>query len=188
MIALSLLIALMLYVWLAWVVVRMVGWLARIRVFTTVTTKVLQALCVALFVLLPTWDIIPGRLYFQYLCDTEAGVKVFRTVEVDQSYFRPDRRPDDKKLAKRYVQTSKFDRNFSTRFHIAKTEGVLQDKESGEKLGTATDFFYHGGWLTVFLLPEGAGTSCQIDPNFGVHTAIWGEVIKPKPGFGEGKN
>jgi len=37
---------------------------------------------IAVFVLIPTWDIIPGWLYFEYLCQKEGGQKIYKTVEL----------------------------------------------------------------------------------------------------------
>lgn len=158
MIALSLLMGLLLYIFLAWSVIRMAGWLVNICAFTGITKRVSQCLLVAFFVLLPTWDIIPSRLYFQHLCEQEAGVKVLKTVKVDQSYFRPDGRPDDKKLLGRYAQSSKWDRSFSSWAHITKIEGTIQDKQTKEVLGTATDFVYSGGWLGSRIDPMSSVT------------------------------
>lgn len=39
-----------------------------------------QFLVIAMFILVPSWDLIPGRLYHHHLCRTEAGVKVFNLV------------------------------------------------------------------------------------------------------------
>lgn len=152
-------------------------------------SKIAKYVAIAVFVLIPAWDIIPGQLYFKHLCETEAGVKVIKTVEVDQSYFKSDGKPDEKKLVERYAQPDKFDRKFSPFFHIAKSESSIQDKQTGEVLGTATDFSYFGGWLTTFVLVDTAGTSCPAYPNFAVHSVIWREVIKPKSDFvQEGRN
>lgn len=153
MIALLLLIGLLLYIVLAWSTVRMVGWLARFCAFTALTKRVLQVICAAFFVLLPTWDIIPSRLYFLHLCNADAGIKVFKTVEVDQSYFRPDGVPDDKKLLDQYVQSTKWNRDFSAWAHIAKIDGTIQDRETGELLGSSTDFSYYGGWVEARIAP-----------------------------------
>lgn len=152
-------------------------------------SKIAKYIAIAVFVLIPAWDIIPGQLYFKHLCETEAGVKVIKTVEVDQSYFKSDGNPDEKKLAERYAQPDKFDRNFLPIFHIAKSESSIQDKQTSEVLGTATDFSYFGGWLTTFVLADTAGTSCPAHPNFSVHSVIRREVIKPKSDFvQEGRN
>lgn len=153
MIALILLLALVVYGLLAWFILRMLGWLGRICAFPLASTRALQGLTLTLFVLLPTWDIIPSRLYFQHLCNTEAGIKVFKTVELDQSYFRPDGVPDDKKLPDRYVQSIKWSRDFSSWAHIARIDGPIQDKETGELLGSSTEFSYYGGWVEAHIAP-----------------------------------
>lgn len=153
MIALTLFLALVIYGLLAWFALRMLGWLGRICAFSKISTRVVQGVTLALFVLFPTWDIIPSRLYFEHLCETEAGIKVFKTVEVDQSYFRADGMPDDRKLVEHYVQTNKRTPDFSSWAHITKVEGAIQDKATGELLGVATDFSYYGGWVVATIAP-----------------------------------
>jgi hypothetical protein len=177
MIALLLLIGLLLYIFLAWSVVRVVGWLASICAFTSVTKRVLQVLCAAFFVLVPTWDIIPSRLYFQHLCEQEAGVNVYRSVKIGQSYFRPDGKPDDKKLLERYAQSSKWNHSFSSWAHIIKIEGTIQDKQTGEILGTTTDFVYYGGWLGSRIAAMSSVT-CPNYPNHSIHSIVWQEIFK----------
>ena len=142
-------------------------------------SKIAKYVAIVVFVLIPAWDIIPGQLYFQHLCETEAGVKVFKTVELDRSYFKPDGKPDDQKLAERYPHVAKFDRNFSTIFHIAKTESTIQDKQTKEILGTAANFSYRGGWLTAFVLVDATGASCPANPSFGMHSAVLERVFRP---------
>ena len=153
MIAISLFMALLLYSLFAWFTIRMVGRAARFCAFTVTTKRVLQTLCALVFVLWPTWDIIPSRLYFKLLCQQEAGVKVFKIIEVEEAYFRQDGRPDEKQLLKHYTQFSKHDPKFSSWAHITKIEGSIQDKQTNELLGTVTDFVYYGGWLGSRLDP-----------------------------------
>jgi len=33
------------------------------------------------FLLIPSWDMIPGQSYFRHLCQTEAGLKIYKTIE-----------------------------------------------------------------------------------------------------------
>ena len=179
MIALALLLALIVYGVLAYSVVRSLGWLGRVCVFSPAWTRALQGFTLAVFVLLPTWDIIPSRLYFEHLCETEAGIKVFRTVEVDQSYFRSDGVPDDKKLLDRYVQSSKRTPDYSLWAHIAKVEGTIQDRETGELLGVARDFTYYGGWVEATIAPMSPIT-CPRFPNHVIHDIIWQEIFKQR--------
>lgn len=35
------------------------------------------------FILLPTWDVIIGKIYFNYLCKMQSGLKVYKSVDVD---------------------------------------------------------------------------------------------------------
>lgn len=168
MFGLAVLLALGLYVYLAKVVVKFVD--------RCTENKLAKYATIALFVLIPTWDIMPGQLYFAYLCEKEAGTKVLKTVEIEKEYFLSDGRPDEKKLSDRFVQPHKFDREFSPLFHIARFESTIQDKQSGEILGRATSLSHYGGWLSAYLFALGNATTCPER----VHTAIWGEVIKPK--------
>lgn len=45
--------------------------------------KVYWILTAAFFILIPTWDVIIGKLYFNYLCQTKGGLKVYEGVKVD---------------------------------------------------------------------------------------------------------
>src|SRR5437773_872909 len=49
---------------------------------------------ITIFVLIPTWDIIPGWLYFAYLCNTAGGQKIYKTVELSHEYFLKAGEPD----------------------------------------------------------------------------------------------
>lgn len=167
MFGIALLVALGIYVYLAKMTVKFIG--------KRTESKLAKYGAIALFVLIPTWDIIPSRLYFNHLCEKEAGTRVLKTVEVDKGYFLPDGRPDESKLANRFAQAHRFDRNFSPLFHIARFESAIQDKQNGEILGRAISLSHYGGWLFAYLFPLGNATTCPE----GVHTGIWGEVIKP---------
>lgn len=137
-------------------------------------SKAAKYVAIGVFVLIPTWDIVPGYLYFSYLCEKEAGAKVLKTVEVEEEYFLPDGRPDESKLSDRFAQSHRFYREFSTLFHIMRFESTIKDKQSSEVLGSATSLSHFGGWLVAYLFPLGNATTCPER----VHTAIWSEVIK----------
>jgi len=36
-----------------------------------------------IFILLPTWDVIIGKVYFNHLCQTEGGLKVYKNTQAD---------------------------------------------------------------------------------------------------------
>ncbi len=134
------------------------------------------------FVLIPVWDIVPGQLYFRYLCEKDGGVKVYRTVELDRAYFLADGQPDQEQLRRLYDRVSKDDRDFSSIFHITKTQLSILDKLTGEHLGTATDFWYYGGWVNATLFPLGSSSTCPEYPNHSVYNSLWQRVIRPHSG------
>ena len=161
------------------VTIRVVGRVALFCAFAATTKRVLQIICAMVFLLVPTWDIIPSRLYFKHLCEHEAGVKAFKIVEIDKSYFKQDGKPDDKQLLEHYAQFSKHDPRFSSWAHITKIEGAIQDKQTNELLGTVTDFVYYGGWFGSRIDPMSPVT-CPRFPNHIVHDLIWQAVFKQK--------
>lgn len=171
MLGLSILVALVAYVYLAKWAVKFVENRAK--------SKFAQYATIAVFVLIPMWDIIPGYLYFYHLCGRETGIKVLKTVEIEQSYFRTTGEPDEDKLSEHFGRSMKVDRNFSDFFHIMKIESSIQDKKNGEVLGTAADLTYYGGWVWANLFPQSPVAVCP--PGHSVHVAKWREVFKPKP-------
>lgn len=40
-------------------------------------------LAILFFILLPTWDVIIGKIYFDHLCKTEGGLKMYESVQAD---------------------------------------------------------------------------------------------------------
>jgi hypothetical protein len=173
-----LLLGLLVYVALAKAVVRTIG--------KATQSKAAQYIAIAVFVLIPTWDIVPGYLYFNHLCESEAGVKVFKTVEVDTNYFLPNGEPDQERLKEVYLNPVKL-QDFSSQFHIKISSSLVREKNTGETLGTATGFAYYGGWLSSYVFPQGPPSKC---PDYLVHGTLWRQVVKPKPIHpgGEGLN
>ena len=75
MIGLIFLLVLAIYVGAAWFIVK------------ALSSKKAKYTVIAVFVLIPTWDVVPGWLYLQYLCKTEGGVKVYKSVEGVEGFF-----------------------------------------------------------------------------------------------------
>jgi len=44
----------------------------------------------AIFILIPTWDMIPSWLYLEYLCKTEGGLKIYKTVDNVEGFYEED--------------------------------------------------------------------------------------------------
>jgi hypothetical protein len=72
----------MLLVTLGYVILAVFSaWLAS-RFFQSPRAKAACSVLILLvFALIPTWDIVPARLYFRNLCETSAGTKVYATAQ-----------------------------------------------------------------------------------------------------------
>jgi len=139
--------------------------------------KLARYFTITVFVFIPIWDVVPGHLYFSYLCGQDGGVKVFKTVEAEPSYFLPNGEPDQSKLSEAYFYQTKLHESFSPLFHITKSSGLLQERQNGMILGTATAFSYYGGWINANIFPQGPPSRC---PDYLVHGALWTQVVKPR--------
>lgn len=172
MVGLIILVLCGLYVGLALFVAKQVG--------KGSSSKFAKYTTIAVFVLIPTWDVIPGQLYHGHLCETEGGVKVFKTLEVDKTYFLPDGQPDEEKLGNRFDRPSVVDRTYSKVFHITKYQRSIVDKQTGNNLGTATDFWHYGGWFMKMILPDASSTVCPQYQKHAVSSSLWREVVHPR--------
>lgn len=117
----------------------------------------------ALFVV-PFADEIAGRLYFSHLCATEAGVKVYQTVELPKEHWDEAGRARfyvnfDLLLGKTYSVKYKPG-TYSSFFHIDNAGYVYVNKLSGQVLGEAVDFGYWGGWMRRNLSAHNTATGC----------------------------
>jgi hypothetical protein len=157
MIGLSMLLAVVIYVWLARLVVK------------RVKSKTAKFAVIALLTLIPTWDIVPGKIYFNHLCETEAGVKAYRTVELPAEYW------DEKGQAKFFKKNGDLDHSIlknrfgepsltkpnSAFFGIDQTHQQLVDNSNQEILGEVVSFMYWGGWISRYLSPHNSAVDCE---------------------------
>jgi hypothetical protein len=148
-------------------------------------SKAAKYVSIEVFVLIPTWDIVPGRLYFSHLCEREGGIKVFKTVELDKAYFLPNGQPDQTKLSMsdNFAMVRMDDRGYSPIFHIARFESALHDKQNDEVLGVDVHLAHYGGWLNAYLFPQGPPTRCA---GYSPYRDVWTEIIRPKSTSSEG--
>ena len=63
----------------------------------------------AVFVLIPTWDIIPGKIALAHYCEQEGGIKIKRSVEGVEGFLSLDGRAYEeyfKRYGYKYVETA----------------------------------------------------------------------------------
>lgn len=122
---------------------------------------------ILLLLALPFGDEIAGRIYLSHLCATEAGVKVYQTVELPAEHWDEQGRAKfihEKAggflLGKEYPPEYKTGA-YSTFFHIDNAGYKRVDKQSGQVLGEVTDFRHWGGWVRRNLSPSNTAISCE---------------------------
>jgi hypothetical protein len=123
-------------------------------------------------------DEIAGRIYLNYLCNTEAGVKVYQTVELPAEYWDAEGKArfrvyeGDNHKTMFLIGASKFeDSRFeysmfiephNSLFNTEKTGFRLRERESGNLLGEVLYFRYWHGWLLRNLSTDHSATSCDM--------------------------
>lgn len=68
----------------------------------------------AVFILIPTWDIIPGKIALDHYCDKEGGIKIYRSVEGVEGFLSLDGRAYEdyfKRHGYKYVEIAKEKRD-----------------------------------------------------------------------------
>ncbi len=186
MIGLSILLAVVVYVWLARFVAK------RIKNRTAKYTVI------AIFILIPTWDIIPGKLYFNHLCEKEAGLKIYKTVEGVEGYrvypgatglgpgpdgfkkygYKFEERgsgsdlvrytlgPDEKVTKQQITESIARYAAYATdwmplAWNAKKYEVMIYDQKTKERLAIITAFSTGGNWLQALFHPFlGGGNFC----------------------------
>jgi len=115
---------------------------------------------------LPFGDEIAGKIYFNYLCATQAGVKVYQTVELPSEYWKADGKPKfyDERNGNFNLEGYRVEYTtgtYSSFFHIDNAGAKRIDGRTGQVLGEVTDFRYWGGWMRRNLSPHNTADSCE---------------------------
>ena len=111
-------------------------------------------------------DELAGRVYLRHLCATEAGVKVYQTVELPAEYWDAGGRPkfyDPRNgnffLGKDYTYERKTE-TLSSILHIDRSTSTLVNKVKDREYGRITSFMDWGGWMRRNLSPANSAVSC----------------------------
>ncbi len=127
---------------------------------------------VLVWILIPTGDEVAGRIYFNHLCETEAGAKVYQTIELPAEYW------DENGKAKFYkgamsndVPSYAFNRlnipveirakDRRRMFHIDQYGSDTIEKDSNKVINEIIGFRYWGGWIARNMTPHNSAVSCR---------------------------
>lgn len=140
-------------------------------------------IAIIILILIPTGDSIVGRIYFSYLCSTEAGVKVYQVVELPAEYWDEQGRPrfyDEKNGNLRLPLDSINWESKAEKYplNLEKNISEIKEKSTGKVLNERVLFTYWGGWLARnFDLIHNTAISCNSDVN--AYTNYVMQIFKP---------
>lgn len=118
--------------------------------------------------LMPFADGIAGRIYFNYLCATEAGVKVYKTVELPAEYWdeegnarflKPSGDLDRTMLGNRFGEPA-VKKSYSDVFGIDEYHQKMVDNSTQDNLGEVIIYMYKGGWVSRTFNPTPGAIRC----------------------------
>lgn len=139
--------------------------------FTSGSAKFAVGLGVVVTLMAPVADEIAGRIYLNHLCATEAGVKVYRTVELPAEYWDAQGRPkfikengdlDQTLLGKRFEGHWVEHPYSSSILKMNEARWQFSDSNTHEILGEKITFRWLGGWIEDFSPAPGRGASCPL--------------------------
>jgi hypothetical protein len=121
------------------------------------------------------WDVIPGRIEFKRLCETESGIRIYKRVTLEPEY-RGVEFPDNfyiynqMPIGKRYPERLEEVNDLPGPAKIKRTRSLIVDASTGNVLGSSTVFRYGGGWFsqTVSTAPGAGGGRCGDEAGGGV--------------------
>ena len=172
--------------WLILILLVASFWIARkiSKRFKRRSTQIVSGIGVFLLIfLVPFGDEIAGRIYLNHLCATEAGVKVYQTVELPLKYWDEQGRPKffDEKNGNFRLEGYRVEYKtgtYSSLFHVDNAGYRRVDGQSGQALAEVVNFRYWGGWMRRNLSPHNTADSCE----GGIERAnsLVQQVFKPK--------
>lgn len=144
-----------------WIAVKMA------KHFKRGSAKIAVGLLVFLLIFfVPFSDEIAGKIYLNYLCTTEAGVKVYQMDELPVDYWDERGKPKfyDEKNGNFKLEGYRVEYQtgtYSSFFHIDNAGYKRVNGRSGQVLGEVINFRYWGGWMRRNLSPHNTADSCE---------------------------
>ena len=146
-----------------------------------------RAAVTLVFVLIPTWDSILGHIYFNHLCATEAGVKVYQTVELPAEYWDAQGKPkffneqgylDHQFWVNTLDETSGNVERYSSIFAIDKDAFLVKEKSSKKRLEEIITFGFGGGGVSRNFSPHNTAASCEFIRASDFSPNFYGQLFK----------
>lgn len=151
-----------------------------------ISSSWLKGLVVAILILIPTGDEIAGHLYFNHLCNTEAGVKVYQTVELPAEYWDAQGNPKffndqgylDRKLLADKLMGEIHSEPYQSILGIEKSVIATKEKSTKRVLASTTTFLFWGGWVVRNFSPHNTAASCAFMDEPSFNRDLYGRLFK----------
>ena len=146
-----------------------------------------QIIVIVLLLALPFTDEMVGRLYFNHLCKTSAGLEVHETVDLEPKFYDKNGSPkfidsegafDSSVFNGRYEFKTQSQYNYVNFVRMRKRTYLIIDKVRGRILGTYTNYFYFGGWLVNNLGYQVRGIHCGPIKG-GLYEGMISKILQP---------
>jgi hypothetical protein len=154
------------------VCIALAVWIGRKFIKTGLPLKIVGGTLIFLVsMILPVADEIAGRIYFNHLCETEAGVKVYQTIELPTEFWNEQGVPmfyrgyiGNDVPSNAYAKAGKSVIAKSIHqirlFRVEEFGSIYSSKGNAEVLSEVRGFRYWGGWLARNFSPHNSAISC----------------------------
>ncbi len=125
---------------------------------------------IVVLLLIPTWDEIAGRIYLRHLCATQAGVKIYKTIELPAKYWDENGDPifvnsrgvlDMEMLGDRLEWRRQKTLHNDFFIKIERDRWVLYDKRLQKELAEKISFTRYFGWINKFSSAPNVAENCR---------------------------
>ena len=166
-----------------------------------------RLLVIAVFILIPTWDIVPGKIALAHYCEKEGGIKIYRSVDGVEGFLSLDGRAYKdyfKRYGYKYVEIERQKRDPRTgkamgkeyaRVTLGGNDNLreeLVDKpiSNYEFKDYRNDETYSSPWgITLFsasIIDRNTGETIAVDKRFGWYGGWLRKLNRPILGAGHG--
>ncbi|MDP1717236.1 MAG: hypothetical protein Q8L40_04085 [Burkholderiales bacterium] len=123
------------------------------------------------FVLIPTWDWALGSIYFSYLCQADAGYKIYQTVKLGHEFYdekgsarfiAPQGDINWEMLRGRYIRKVYAHTVFPKSMNVKKFHWIIEDQQTQSTLAVLVRPDQGPGWVgRLSGSGEGPGRHCE---------------------------
>ena len=151
------------------VCIWMAVWVGRKAIKKNLPLKIAGGIAVFLIALvLPVADEIAGRIYLKHLCETEAGAKVYQTIELPAEYWDEDGKAKfiegnggvNWEQLSEMATTSTVTKKHPSMFSITDRRVVVRNNVD-EVSGEVIIYMFWGGWVIRATIASNSAISCD---------------------------